>query len=181
MVERYKTKGIVRWLGNRSGAQLRLTRVHCHPAVSATARSVRPYAGTVYACAVWRPRQDRVEAWLGPAARRLRDGGRIVNFSSSVTSLLQSRAAVEAMTSILAKELGGRKHHRQRYRARADGDQALPPRRQVAGGDRAPLPNWRRWNGSASRTISPMRWPSSQARTGAWINGQVLRANGGMV
>ena len=161
-------------------AQLGLTRVHCHPAVSATARSVRPYAGTVYA-AVWRRRQDRVEAWLGPAARCLRDGGRIVNFSSSVTSLLQSKAAVEAMTSILAKELGGRKHHRQRYRARADGDQALPPRRQVAGGDRAPLPNWRRWNGSASRTISPMRWPSSQARTGAWINGQVLRANGGMV
>ena len=97
-------------------AQLRLTRVHCHPAVSATARSVRPYAGTVYAGAVWRRRQDRVEAWLGPAARRLRDGGRIVNFSSSVTSLLQStygvlaatNAAVEAMTSILAKELGGR-------------------------------------------------------------------------
>jgi NAD(P)-dependent dehydrogenase (short-subunit alcohol dehydrogenase family) len=88
-------------------AQLRLTRVHCHPAVSATPRSVRPYAGTVYA-AVWRRRQDRVEAWLGPAARRLRDGGRIVNFSSSVTSLLQSKAAVEAMTSILAKELGGR-------------------------------------------------------------------------
>src|SRR6476646_1047431 len=29
-------------------------------------------------------------------------------------------------------------HHRQRYRARADGDQALP-RRQAAGGDRAPL------------------------------------------
>ena len=181
MVERYKTKGIVRWLGNRSVAQLGLTRVHCHPAVSATPRSVRPYAGTVYAGAVWRRRQDRVEAWLGPAARCLRDGGRIVNFSSSVTSLLQSKAAVEAMTSILAKELGGRKHHRQRYRARADGDQALPPRRQVAGGDRAPLPNWRRWNGSASRTISPMRWPSSQARTGAWINGQVLRANGGMV
>ena len=96
-------------------AQLRLTRVHCLPAVSATPRSVRPYGGTVYA-AVRRRRQDRVEAWLGPAARCLRDGGRIVNFSSSVTSLLQStygvyaatKAAVEAMTSILAKELGGR-------------------------------------------------------------------------
>jgi 3-oxoacyl-[acyl-carrier protein] reductase len=53
---------------------------------------------------------------LREAARRLRDGGRIINFSSSVTSLLQptygiyaaTKAAVEAMTSILAKELRGR-------------------------------------------------------------------------
>jgi 3-oxoacyl-[acyl-carrier protein] reductase len=53
---------------------------------------------------------------LREAAHRLRDGGRIVNFSSSVTSLLQptygvyaaTKAAVEAMTSILAKELRGR-------------------------------------------------------------------------
>src|SRR6202012_1402434 len=49
---------------------------------------------------------------LREAARRLREGGRIVNFSSSVTGLLQptygiyaaTKAAVEAMTSILAKE-----------------------------------------------------------------------------
>ncbi|MBD0276208.1 MAG: SDR family oxidoreductase, partial [Acetobacteraceae bacterium] len=53
---------------------------------------------------------------LREAARRLRDGGRIVNFSSSVTSLLQptygvyaaTKAAVEALTSVLAKELRGR-------------------------------------------------------------------------
>jgi NAD(P)-dependent dehydrogenase (short-subunit alcohol dehydrogenase family) len=53
---------------------------------------------------------------LREAARRLRDGGRIVNFSSSVTGLLQptygvyaaTKAAVEALTSILAKELRGR-------------------------------------------------------------------------
>src|SRR6202044_4291089 len=53
---------------------------------------------------------------LREAARRLRDGGRIVNFSSTATGLLQptygvyaaTKAAVEAMTSILAKELRGR-------------------------------------------------------------------------
>jgi 3-oxoacyl-[acyl-carrier protein] reductase len=53
---------------------------------------------------------------LREAARRLRDGGRIVNFSSSVAGLLQptygvyaaTKAAVEAMTSVLAKELRGR-------------------------------------------------------------------------
>ena len=53
---------------------------------------------------------------LREAARRLRDGGRIINFSSSVIGLLQptygvyaaTKAAVEAMTSVLAKELRGR-------------------------------------------------------------------------
>src|SRR6267378_3227323 len=53
---------------------------------------------------------------LREAAKRLREGGRIINFSSSVVGLLQptygvyagTKAAVEAMTSILAKELRGR-------------------------------------------------------------------------
>src|SRR3984893_16903288 len=53
---------------------------------------------------------------LREAAKRLRDGGRIINLSSSVVGLLQptygvyaaTKAAVEAMTSILAKELRGR-------------------------------------------------------------------------
>src|SRR4051812_31398402 len=53
---------------------------------------------------------------LREAAARLRDGGRIINFSSSVVGLLQptygvyaaTKAAVEALTSILAKELRGR-------------------------------------------------------------------------
>ena len=46
----------------------------------------------------------------------MRNGGRIVNFSSSVTTLLQptygvyaaTKAAVEAMTAVLTKELRGR-------------------------------------------------------------------------
>ncbi|TMV54247.1 SDR family oxidoreductase, partial [Thioclava sp. BHET1] len=50
------------------------------------------------------------------AARRLRDGGRIISFSSSVVGLYQpgygvyaaTKAAVEAMTHILAKELAPR-------------------------------------------------------------------------
>ena len=53
---------------------------------------------------------------LREAAKRLREGGRIINFSSSVVGLLPptygvyagTKAAVEAMTSILAKELRGR-------------------------------------------------------------------------
>jgi 3-oxoacyl-[acyl-carrier protein] reductase len=53
---------------------------------------------------------------LREAARRLRDGGRIVNFSSSVVGLYQpgygayaaTKAATEAMTHVLAKELAPR-------------------------------------------------------------------------
>ena len=50
------------------------------------------------------------------AAKRLRDGGRIVSFSSSVIGLYQptyaayaaTKAGIEAMSHILSKELGGR-------------------------------------------------------------------------
>ncbi len=53
---------------------------------------------------------------LREAARRLRDGGRIINLSSSVVGLYQptygvyaaTKAGVEAMTHVLAKELRGR-------------------------------------------------------------------------
>ncbi len=53
---------------------------------------------------------------LREAAKRLRSGGRIINFSTSVVGLLMpsygayvaTKAAVEALTSVLAKELRGR-------------------------------------------------------------------------
>jgi 3-oxoacyl-[acyl-carrier protein] reductase len=53
---------------------------------------------------------------LREAAKRLRDGGRIINTSSSVTRLLQpgygpyaaTKDAVEALTMVLARELRGR-------------------------------------------------------------------------
>jgi 3-oxoacyl-[acyl-carrier protein] reductase len=53
---------------------------------------------------------------LREAARRMRGGGRVVNFSSSVTGLRQptfaayaaTKAAIEVITPILAKELTGR-------------------------------------------------------------------------
>ena len=56
---------------------------------------------------------------LREAAKRLRDGGRIVNFSSSVVGMLMptygvyvaTKAAVEGLTSVLAKELTGSQHH----------------------------------------------------------------------
>jgi 3-oxoacyl-[acyl-carrier protein] reductase len=53
---------------------------------------------------------------LREAAKRVRNGGRIINLSSSMVGLLQptygvyaaTKAAVEAMTGVLAKELRGR-------------------------------------------------------------------------
>ena len=54
---------------------------------------------------------------LRAAATRLRDGGRVVNFSSSVVGLYQptygvyaaTKAAVEALTRVFAKEMGKRR------------------------------------------------------------------------
>jgi 3-oxoacyl-[acyl-carrier protein] reductase len=53
---------------------------------------------------------------LRQAARRLRDGGRIINLSSSVVSLYQppyavnaaTKAGIEALTHVLVKEMRGR-------------------------------------------------------------------------
>jgi 3-oxoacyl-[acyl-carrier protein] reductase len=124
---------------------------------------------------------------LREAARRLRDGGRIVNFSSSVTGLLQptygvyaaTKAAVEAMTSILAKELRGRNIT---VNAIAPGPTATKlfldgkPQEVI---DRlskmAPLERLGQPEDMAD-AVAFLVGPD-----GAWINGQTLRANGGII
>jgi 3-oxoacyl-[acyl-carrier protein] reductase len=124
---------------------------------------------------------------LREAARRLRDGGRIVNFSSSVTGLLQptygvyaaTKAAVEAMTSILAKELRGRNIT---VNAIAPGPTATKlfldgkPQEVI---DRlskmAPLERLGQPQDIAN-AVSFLAGPD-----GVWINGQTLRANGGII
>jgi 3-oxoacyl-[acyl-carrier protein] reductase len=124
---------------------------------------------------------------LREAARRLRDGGRIVNFSSSVVGLLQptygvyagTKAAVEAMTSILAKELRGRNIT---VNAVAPGPTATKlfldgkPQEVI---DRlaklAPLERLGQPEDIAD-AVAFLAGPD-----GAWINGQTLRANGGII
>lgn len=124
---------------------------------------------------------------LREATKHLRDGGRIINFSSSVTALLQptysiyaaTKAAVEAMTSVLAKELRGRNIT---INAVAPGPTATDlffngkPQEVI---DRlAKLAPLERLGEPAdiAAVVSFLSGPD-----GAWINGQTLRANGGII
>ena len=121
------------------------------------------------------------------AARRLRDGGRIVNFSTSVVGTkletygiyAATKAAVEMMTAILAKELRGRNIT----------VNAVAP---------GPVTTELFLTGKSAELIELMAKMSPMERLGTpediasvvsflvgpdggWINGQVLRANGGLV
>lgn len=124
---------------------------------------------------------------LREAARRLRDGGRIINLSSSVVGLLQptygvyaaTKAAVEAMTSILAKELRGRDIT---VNAVAPGPTATKlfldgkPQGVIDHlAKLAPLERLGRPEDIAA-AVAFLAGPD-----GAWINGQTLRANGGII
>ena len=124
---------------------------------------------------------------LREAAKRLRDGGRIVNFSTSVVGLkLESyavyagtKAAVETMTGIMAKEMRGR----------GITVNAVAP---------GPTATDLFLNGKSEELVARMAKANPLERLGtpediaaavsflagpdgAWINGQVLRANGGLI
>jgi 3-oxoacyl-[acyl-carrier protein] reductase len=123
---------------------------------------------------------------LREAANRLRDGGRIINLSSSVVGMLQptygvyaaTKAAVEAMTSILARELRGRKIT---VNAIAPGPTAtklfLDGKPQEVVDRLARLAPLERLGHPAdiANAVSFLVGPD-----GGWINGQILRANGGI-
>lgn len=121
------------------------------------------------------------------AARRLRDGGRIVNFSTSVVGTkletysiyAATKAAVETMTAILSKELRGRNIT----------VNAVAP---------GPVTTELFLNGKSPELVERMAKMSPMERIGTpediasvvaflvgpdggWVNGQVLRANGGLV
>jgi 3-oxoacyl-[acyl-carrier protein] reductase len=124
---------------------------------------------------------------LREAARRLRDGGRIVNLSSSVVGLYQptygvyaaTKAAVEAMTHVLSKELRGRNIT---VNAVAPGPTAtqlfLDGKPQEVIDHLAKLAPLERLGHpeDIAAAVSFLAGPD-----GAWINGQVLRANGGII
>jgi 3-oxoacyl-[acyl-carrier protein] reductase len=121
------------------------------------------------------------------AAKRLRNGGRIISFSSSVVGLYQptygvyaaTKAAIEAMTHVLSKEVRGRNIT---VNAIAPGPTATAlfldgkPQDVV---DRlsklAPLERLGQPEDIAA-AVAFLAGPD-----GAWINGQILRANGGII
>lgn len=121
------------------------------------------------------------------AARRLRDGGRVINFSTSVVGLkletygvyAATKAAVETLTAIMAKEMRGR----------GITVNAIAP---------GPTATDLFLNGKSDELVGRMAKMSPLERLGTpqdiaaavaflagpdggWINGQTLRANGGIV
>lgn len=124
---------------------------------------------------------------LREAARRLRNGGRIINFSTSVVGTkletygiyTATKAAVESLTAILSKEMRGRSIT---VNAVAPGPTAtdlfltgkspelvermakMPPLERIATPE------------EIAGVVSFLAGPD-----GGWVNGQVLRANGGLV
>jgi 3-oxoacyl-[acyl-carrier protein] reductase len=124
---------------------------------------------------------------LREASRRLRNGGRIINISSSVVGLYQptyaayaaTKAGVEAMTHILTKELRGRNIT---VNAVAPGPTAtdlfLDGKPQEVIDRLANISPLERLGQPAeiAAAVSFLAGPD-----GAWINGQTLRANGGAI
>mgnify|MGYP000973220336 CR=1 FL=1 len=124
---------------------------------------------------------------LREAARRLEHGGRIVNFSTSVIGLAlpgyavyaATKAAVEAFTNIMAKELRGKNIT---VNAIAPGPTATAlfldgktPEMIERMGKMAPLERL----GTPEDIASAVAFLAG--RDGGWVNGQTLRANGGLV
>ena len=124
---------------------------------------------------------------LREAARRLRNGGRIVNLSSSQAGILSptygvyaaTKAAVEALTHVLAKELRGRNIT---VNAVAPGptatklfldgksEELIDRLAKLAPLERLGQPS------DVAAAVAFLAGPD-----GGWINGQVLRPNGGII
>ncbi|MEO3924642.1 SDR family oxidoreductase [Micromonosporaceae bacterium B7E4] len=121
------------------------------------------------------------------AVRRLRPGGALVNFSSSVVGLAfpnysayaASKGAVEAMTLVLAREMRGRDVT---VNAVAPGPTAtdlfLGANSEQRIAQLAAQPPLERL-GTPDDVAEVVAFLASPA--GHWVNGQVLRANGGII
>ena len=124
---------------------------------------------------------------LREAAKRLRTGGRIISFSSSVIGIrletygiyAATKSAVETLTAILSKELRGRSIT---VNAIAPGPTATDL--FLHGKSQEVIDRMAKMN-PLERLGAPQDIAAAVAflagPDGSWINGQVLRANGGMV
>jgi 3-oxoacyl-[acyl-carrier protein] reductase len=120
------------------------------------------------------------------AARRVRNGGAIINFSSSVVKIAlpnyvpyaATKGAVDAITLILAKELRGRDIT---VNAVAPGPTATPL--FLTGKDDATIEHF-----TKLAPLERLGQPNDIAEVvaflagpGRWVNGQVIYANGGVI
>ncbi len=121
------------------------------------------------------------------AGKRLREGGRIINFSSSVVGMYgpgygpyaASKAGVEAMTHVASKELGKR-----RITVNAVAPGPVETELFMTGKSEELVQNIIRniplgrlgQPDDIASVVSFLASPES-----GWVNGQVLRANGGMI
>ena len=120
------------------------------------------------------------------AAKRVRDGGRIVNFSSSVIGVrlptygvyIASKAAVEGLTQVLAQEMRGR-----RISVNAIAPGPVATELFLHGKSEQLIEHIAKMNPlerlgqteDIARVVAFLVGPE-----GGWINGQTIRANGGM-
>lgn len=120
------------------------------------------------------------------AAKRLRNDGRIINVSSSVIGMrlptygiyIATKAAVEGLTQVLAQEMRGRG-----IRVNAIAPGPVATELFLSGKSPELLDRMAKMNPlerlaepeDIARVVSFLAGPE-----GAWINGQVIRANGGM-
>jgi 3-oxoacyl-[acyl-carrier protein] reductase len=121
------------------------------------------------------------------AAKRLRDGGRIINFSTSVVGTkletysvyAATKAAVETMTGMLAKELRGRN-----ITVNAVASAPVATELFLTGKSQELIDRMAKMNPmerlgtveDIASTVAFLVGPD-----GGWVNAQVLRANGGLV
>jgi 3-oxoacyl-[acyl-carrier protein] reductase len=124
---------------------------------------------------------------LREAAKRLRTGGRIINFSTSVIGLrletygvyAATKSAIETLTAILSKELRGRSITVNAIAPGPTGTDLF-----LQGKSQELIDRFAKMN-PLERLGTPQDIAAAVAflagPDGSWINGQVLRANGGMV
>jgi 3-oxoacyl-[acyl-carrier protein] reductase len=121
------------------------------------------------------------------AGKRLRDGGRIVNFSTSVVGIkletygvyAATKAAIETMTAILSKEMRGRNITVNAVAPGPVGTELFLNGKSPELIDRMAKMNPLERLGTPGDIASAVSFLTGP--DGGWINGQVLRANGGMV
>jgi 3-oxoacyl-[acyl-carrier protein] reductase len=124
---------------------------------------------------------------LREAARRVRPGGRIINFSSSQSALLMptygvyaaTKAAVEALTHVLSRELRGRNVTVNAVSPGPTATQLFLDGKTPEVIERlaklAPLERLGQPEDTAA-VVAFLAGPD-----GAWVNGQILRVNGGVI